>query len=943
LGRALRCHLAGAAAALLITPTPAAGQGLQGWPDVFDPTLLLTLNLQMTPGDWATVQNDSSLSIEVPATFWADGEPPILVSVRRKSATPLNAGAGYTKVSLRIDINEFVLGQDWNDLKKLSLENGDDNNVLNEGLAWQINRLASSTQGFGYDAAHGNWVRLVINGVDTGVYVSPEMRDKRLLENRLLFVPGQTWLYEVEDVSGNHIQHEGPLQPSPAVDALCYPPFAASPSCPVPDLATHLPQYVDMAGLLTLMATDAFTVNPDATLTKAKNFYFADFANGKRMYFPWDLDASPPGGMSATRSIYGTGRLSQYAELLDVPEFRAQYNQIVNDLICGPWSEASLTALLDAIEPILAGPVDADPNNQLTEPAAVHFDGLRSWVSARVAHVIGELEGFQPCPTVQLELNELMASNVVFLEDPDEPGEFPDWFELYNPAAIPVHVGGVYLTDDPLVPTRYQIPNGITIPALGHLLFYADEDPEQGPMHTTFKLAGVGETLRIYDRDGLTLLDEVVFGPQSPDLAYARFPDGSGPWDFVPTATPGAANAPHNPPPFITATQRDFERPGAADVVGISSQVSDDSAVASVTLHYDGGGGEMLIAMLDDGASGDGLAGDGIYGASIPAFPNDTIVRYWVTASDDLGASSQAPAPAPAVTFTYVVGYDPPPLAVNEFMANNDSVIEDPDEPTAFEDWLELYNAGPDPLPLDGMYLTDNLFFPTKFPLPPGLVVPAGGFLLLWADSEPLQGSTHLGFQLAAAGEEIGLFDTDARGNVPISTLGFGPQGIDAAEGRCPDGFYATQPLSSPTPGAANHGAPSCTGGGRVTFSGVAQGGQIRLGIVGVLVVVTTVAGQSAEDVARALAAAINADPVLAGAGITASALGPEIATVGVLNFLEIADPGISAPSAGPFSPQAQVPALGLPATLLLAGLLLAIGQRTAVRSALSNRGCVCS
>lgn len=33
-------------------------------------------------------------------------------------------------------------------------------------------------------------------------------------------------------------------------------------------------------------------------------------------------------------------------------------------------------------------------------------------------------------------------------------------------------------------------------------------------------------------------------------------------------------------------------------------------------------------------------------------------------------------------------------LHINEFMASNDTTIEDPDEPGAYEDWIELYNAG---------------------------------------------------------------------------------------------------------------------------------------------------------------------------------------------------------------------------------------------------------
>ena len=37
---------------------------------------------------------------------------------------PLTEAPGFTKVSLKLDINEYVIGQSWHGLRKLSLENG---------------------------------------------------------------------------------------------------------------------------------------------------------------------------------------------------------------------------------------------------------------------------------------------------------------------------------------------------------------------------------------------------------------------------------------------------------------------------------------------------------------------------------------------------------------------------------------------------------------------------------------------------------------------------------------------------------------------------------------------------------------------------------------------------------------------------------------------------
>ena len=102
----------------------SSAQG-QTWPDIFDLTQLLTLNLTMGPADWDTIRSDLTFDIEVQAQFWADREPPITVAVRRKSCDALPNEDHPFKVSLKIDINEIASGQEWHGLMKLSLENGD--------------------------------------------------------------------------------------------------------------------------------------------------------------------------------------------------------------------------------------------------------------------------------------------------------------------------------------------------------------------------------------------------------------------------------------------------------------------------------------------------------------------------------------------------------------------------------------------------------------------------------------------------------------------------------------------------------------------------------------------------------------------------------------------------------------------------------------------------
>jgi len=57
-----------------------------------------------------------------------------------------------------------------------------------------------------------------------------------------------------------------------------------------------------------------------------------------------------------------------------------------------------------------------------------------------------------------LVINEFMADNETTIEDPNEPGEYPDWIELYNGSDSAVTLNGMYLTDDLGEPTKWQIP-----------------------------------------------------------------------------------------------------------------------------------------------------------------------------------------------------------------------------------------------------------------------------------------------------------------------------------------------------------------------------------------------------------------------------------------------------------------------------------------------------
>ena len=162
----------------------------ESWVDVFNPKQVLTLNLQMEPAQWDIIRHDITNKIKHPAYFWADGDDTLLlVSVRRKSSRALPSEANPIKVGLKIDINDYVSGQTWRSLRKLSLENGADTSTLLEGFAWYLHRLAWTPAGYPYMPPLASWARVYVNGEYFGVYVNVEQIDKRFLEWQIVNRP----------------------------------------------------------------------------------------------------------------------------------------------------------------------------------------------------------------------------------------------------------------------------------------------------------------------------------------------------------------------------------------------------------------------------------------------------------------------------------------------------------------------------------------------------------------------------------------------------------------------------------------------------------------------------------------------------------------------------------------------------------------------------------
>ncbi len=434
----------------------------------------------------------------------------------------------------------------------------------------------------------------------------------------------------------------------------------------------------------------------------------------------------------------------------------------------------------------------------------------------------------------QMYINEFLATNLTILMD--EFGEYDDWIEILNLGDEPVVLTSWGLTDDLDDPMQWVFPD-TTIQPGEHLIVWADNDPEQGPLHATFKLSDDGEDLGLFLPD-TTQVNAITFGEQADDISMGRLPDGGSYWVFFEEPTPGGPNVINDPPvedlyinEFLASNETvlmdEFgeyddwieivnlsEDPISLAGWGLTDDLEDplqwtfpDTSIAPgahmiVWADNDPGQGP-LHATFKLGSSGEQI---GLFQPGLT--PVDTLVYGQQTTDISMGRLPdggadwfyfQEPTPgAPNVM------NEPPieDLFINEFLASNQTILMD--EFGEYDDWIEIVNLGEDPISLAGWWLTDDLAIPLQWMFP-DTTIQAGEYLLVWADNDPEQGPLHATFKLGAGGEQIGLYQP---GTTLVDSLTYAAQTTDISMGRLPDGADHWVFFNVPTPGAPN-GDPS--------------------------------------------------------------------------------------------------------------------------------------
>ncbi|MBR4539317.1 MAG: lamin tail domain-containing protein [Clostridia bacterium] len=137
-----------------------------------------------------------------------------------------------------------------------------------------------------------------------------------------------------------------------------------------------------------------------------------------------------------------------------------------------------------------------------------------------------------------LVISEVMTDNVSAY--PDETGKFGDWVEIINTLDTPINLRGVGLSDrsDRII---FLFPD-VNLIAGGTVTVFCDDTNRDNPnnvFHAKFKLSSLGETVYLFDENGVAI-DTVKVPTLNNDECYAR--GEAGEWEKTYDYSPGYPN-----------------------------------------------------------------------------------------------------------------------------------------------------------------------------------------------------------------------------------------------------------------------------------------------------------------------------------------------------------------------------------------------------------------
>jgi hypothetical protein len=477
-----------------------------GGRELFDNSLLHQIKFESSTSSGQELWNSLTDSYTM-VNITIDGTIVDSVGVRRKGFT---SNASPQK-PLKIDINRFIDAKKFDGLKKFNLHNNfKDDYLQRERLAYEIYRRA------GLPSPRTSYAEVYFDDTFVGLYSVVEQIDKTFLKHNFPsnngslikaeppgFVPGI--MLEVKEGTMDEFNQ-----------------FRNNVN------ANNLGSYVNLRNYLKQLAVDIIIEDWDGYSFNRHNFYMY-FETKSELLNLINYDHNYAFAIEDPNNfLYPLGTFPTITNMIDDPILKSMYEQTLCELLSylldSDFILAETSSNFSLLNTNNNGVKAKDPNSLVQ-----YIANRKTWLQDTLTALqVNCPEISCPIETGDIVINEFVAfsDSANGMQEPN--GGTPDWIELYNNTSNEINLGhNFYLSDDKYFPKKWSFPEEVTLPGNGYLIVWADNDIHQQGIHSGFKLEkDRGEILLTYEN--LETLENINYGQQSLNMAFARVPNGTG-------------------------------------------------------------------------------------------------------------------------------------------------------------------------------------------------------------------------------------------------------------------------------------------------------------------------------------------------------------------------------------------------------------------------------
>jgi len=382
-----------------------AGDVAEGGPGDFDPDHLVEVDLELPAAEWDALRSETRALFDIlgpscqagpaPDVFhWREADVVIdgrrleRVGVRKKGFL---GSLDTERPSLRIELDEYVPGQELDGLERLVLNNGrQDPGRLRQCLAYHVFRKA------GVPTPRCAFAHVRVNGVDKGLYVHVEAVKKAFIREHFGVdaAAGEVWEGQLSDFRPGWLATFDPkLGDLETADTTPLEAVVTALAAPDDTLIAALDAALDLDAFFTFWAAEVLVAHWDGYAGNTNNFFvYAPPGDDRRLRFiPWGTDGTfVQQDPAASPAMLATGALAE--RLLRHPVGRQRFVARVRELLTSAWSEVELIDLIARWDALTFGAREAGSGEAGSNDVAA----LKVFVAGRRAALEAALDTLPP-------------------------------------------------------------------------------------------------------------------------------------------------------------------------------------------------------------------------------------------------------------------------------------------------------------------------------------------------------------------------------------------------------------------------------------------------------------------------------------------------------------------------------------------------------------------